>query len=145
MRYLRYMLSGFRIYSSDIVWRQILADLNATVLYAPIVTELNLDTLVFSQPISCMELKELLISAQDKHAILNQVFGRHVSLSNIQAQLVSVLFQSGGMRLADLKDALGYAPNTSTHAIDMAIYQLRKTFGHDFIVNNKGVYRLGRI
>ncbi len=139
------MLSGIRIFSSDTVWRQILTDLNAVVLDTPCVTDLNLDDLDISLPISAIGLKALIIKAQDNQHILDQIFKRSVSLSWVQAQIVVALFQSGGMCLNDLKVALGYAPSASTHAVDTAIYQLRKMFGREFIINNNGVYQLGRV
>ena len=37
------MLTGLRIYTSDQIWRQILTDLNATVVDAPSATDLNMD------------------------------------------------------------------------------------------------------
>lgn len=139
------MLSGIRVFSSDLVWRQILSDLNAVVLDMPSATDINLDKVDIPMPISAQELKALLIRAGDNTGILNTVFGRPVSLSNLQSQIIATLYNTGGLSLAHLKGALGYAPDTSTHAVDTAIYQLRKMFGHEFIINDNGVYRLGRI
>ena len=139
------MLSGIRVFSSDLVWRQILSDLNAVVLDMPSATDINLDNVDMPTPISAQELKALLIRAGDNTDILNTVFGRPVSLSNLQSQIIATLYNTGGLSLAHLKGALGYAPDTSTHAVDTAIYQLRKMFGHEFIINDNGVYRLGRI
>lgn len=139
------MLSGIRVFSSDLVWRQILSDLNAVVLDMPSATDINLDNVDMPTPISAQELKALLIRAGDNTDILNTVFGRPVSLSNLQSQIIATLYNTGGLSLSHLKGALGYAPDTSTHAVDTAIYQLRKMFGHEFIINDNGVYRLGRI
>ena len=139
------MLSGIRVFSSDLVWRQILSDLNAVVLDMPSATDINLDNVDIPMPISAQELKALLIRAGDNTGILNTVFGRPVSLSNLQSQIIATLYNTGGLSLSQLKSALGYAPDTSTHAVDTAIYQLRKMFGHEFIINDNGVYRLGRI
>ena len=77
--------------------------------------------------------------------MIHRIFGRAVSLSRPQAKIVVALYKSGGMTSDELKVALGYAHDTATHAVDTAIYQLRKTFGHDFIINSKGVYSLGRV
>ena len=139
------MLSGIRVFSSDLVWCQILSDLNAVVLDMPSATDINLDNVDIPTPISAQELKALLIRAGDNTDILNTVFGRPVSLSNLQSQIIATLYNTGGLSLSHLKVALGYAPDTSTHAVDTAIYQLRKMFGHEFIINDNGVYRLGRI
>ena len=76
---------------------------------------------------------------------MNKIFGRPVSLPYIQGRVVVALYKSGGMTSGELKSALGYAINTSTHVFDTAIYQLRRLFGHEFIINTDGVYKLGRI
>ena len=76
---------------------------------------------------------------------MREILGRDVHLPYIQAQIVILLYKSGGMSAADLRTALGYAPNATTHAVDTAIYQLRKLFGREFIINSNGVYKIGRI
>ena len=43
--YSLYMLSGIRIYASDNIWRQILADLGATVLDVPSAGSIDFDDL----------------------------------------------------------------------------------------------------
>lgn len=143
--YSEHMLSGIRIFSDDKVWRQILSELNAVVLDAPTVTDINLADLDLLGPIQPMELKARILSAADNSRILNQVFGVPTSLPYIQGKLVVALYKSGGMSSADLKRVLGYAADTSTHTVDTAIYQLRRKFGRDFITIDNGVYRLGRI
>ena len=139
------MLSGMRIFSSDSVWRQILSDLNATVLDAPSATDLSIDDLELSGAVSPMALKGLLLSLSDNSRILGEIFGAPTSLPHIQGKVVVALYKSGGMTSAGLKSAMGYAANTTTHTVDTAIYQLRRRFGRDFIVNNDGVYKLGRV
>ena len=139
------MLSGIRIFSSDPIWRHVLSELNATVLDAPTVTDSDFADLDITGPIHPMELKARILSATDNSRILNQIFGAPTSLPYIQGKLVIALYKSGGMSAADLKHALGYAADTSTHAVDTAIYQLRRKFGRDFITINNGVYKLGRI
>lgn len=145
MGYCDNMLTGIRIFTSDAVWRQILGDLNATVLESPGYMDVNLDDIEFDGPISPMELKARIIAALDMSEMIHRIFGRAVSLSRPQAKIVVALYKSGGMTSDELKVALGYAHDTATHAVDTAIYQLRKTFGHDFIINSKGVYSLGRV
>lgn len=140
-----YMLTGIRIFTSDIVWRGILTDLNATVLDAVTPTDLNLDDMDIRLPASPLELKAILLGAGDDSRILNKIFGRSVSLPYIQGRVVVALYKSGGMTSGELKSALGYAINTSTHVVDTAIYQLRRLFGREFIINLDGVYKLGWI
>lgn len=139
------MLTGFRIYSSDCTWRRILSDLGAFVLDAPTPTDLNLDDIDISTPVSPLELKTLLLNASDYGGILKKILPSPISLPRLQAQIVVLLYRSGGMSVPQLKTALGYAPDVATHTVDNAIYQLRRTFGHDFILNSNGVYRLGKL
>ena len=49
------------------------------------------------------------------------------------------------MTVDQLKCALGYSPDASTHTVDTAIYQLRRAYGRDFILNTDGVYSLGKL
>lgn len=139
------MLTGIRIYSSDVVWRNILADLNAVVLDAPDTAEVNLDDISLEIPISALDLKAVILSALDNTKILQDIFGKAVYLPQLQAQIVVWLYKTGGLSLNALKKVLGYMPNMTTHAVDTAIYQLRKNYGKDFIQNKNGVYIIGKL
>ena len=139
------MLTGVRIYSSDTIWRQILQELNADVLIAPTKTDLIFEELNIKDKITPLELKEIIIRAMDNTEILQKIFGRPVHLSQIKSHLLTILYKTGGLSGSELKAALGYAPNTSTHAIDTAIYQLRRTYGNNFIRNINGVYSIGEL
>lgn len=139
------MLKGIRVYSADNVWRDILRDLGATVPDSVTGADINLDSLNIEMPVSPLKLKEALINASDNSKILFDIFGGGVKLSNLHAQIVVQLYKSGGIDAAGLKSALGYSADTATHTIDTAIYQLRKMFGHDFIINENGVYRIGKL
>jgi len=145
MFYSEYMLNGVRIYASDALWRQILGDLGATVLDAPTATDINFDTINVPAGINPMQLKSLILGAVDNNEIIRRVFGTRTALPRMQARIVYLLYKTGGMRAAEIKDALGYSPRAATHAVDTAIYQLRRAFGRDFIVNDNGVYRLGKL
>ncbi|MBO5740255.1 MAG: helix-turn-helix domain-containing protein [Alphaproteobacteria bacterium] len=139
------MLNGVRVYTSDRIWRQILADFGATVLDAPTITCLNFDTLELSDIVSPMQLKSLILSATDNTNIITQIFGRRVSLSALQTQIIALLHKAGGLSYQDLRTAMGFAPDVATHTIDTAIYQLRQKYGRDIIQNINGVYRLGKL
>ena len=139
------MLSGIRIYTSDIVWRQILGDLGATVLDTPSLMDINFDSVETSGVLNALELKALLLNAADNNDILSKIFGKHTLLPHLQTQILVCLYKTGGMTALQLKDALGYAPNASTHAVDTAIYQLRRMYGREFIQNNNGVYCIGEL
>ena len=139
------MLKGIRIYCTDKVWRQILTDFGAIVLDAPNPTDINFDDFGDVGTLCPLELKSLIVSATDNGHILRTIFGDNVSLPRLQSQIVVLLHKSGGMTIAELKHALGYAPNVTTHTVDTAIYQLRKLYGRGFIKNTNGIYRLGQL
>lgn len=139
------MLNGIRIYSADPYWRNILSDLGATVLDSPKATDLNLDSLNIVMPVSPTQLKSALLDAIDSSDIIRKIFKTNVRLSNLHAQIVVLLYKSGGMNSAALKSALGYSPDAATHTVDTAIYLLRKMYGHDFIINENGVYKIGKL
>lgn len=137
------MLAGIRIYTSDSVWRQIFSDLNATVLDSAFASDADFDKIAPDNIVSPLELKSLILSAIDNTDLLRSIFGRGVSLPRIQAQIVVLLHKNGGLTATQLKVALGYSNDVATHSIDTAIYQLRKKYGHKFIENDRGVYKLG--
>jgi len=139
------MLKDIRIYTSDEVWRQILKDLGATVVDAAGPADINFDGLDVNGPISPMELKSIILDAQDSTEIIKKVLGDNVAMPSMHAKIISLLYKTGGMRAVEIKDALGYSPNAATHTVDTAIYQMRRAYGHDFIVNDNGVYRLGKL
>ncbi|MCM1294106.1 MAG: hypothetical protein NC311_00910 [Muribaculaceae bacterium] len=141
------MLTGIRIFTSDNVWRQILAELGANIDTDAKIADVNFDLLIseLPKPIPVSNLYVAIIGAMDNTDIVARVLGADVHLSRLPAQIVALLSKSGGMSGADLKAALGYAPNATTHTVDTAICGLRKTYGHDFIKNDNGVYRLGRV
>lgn len=139
------MLTGIRIFVSDKVWRKILTDLNATLLDAPDLIGLNFDNLDIKKPVSCVELKRIILDGMDSSNILSDIFKEKVFLPDLQANIIILMYKSGGMTINGIKKYLGYSPDMTTHAVDTAIYQIRKKFGTDFIINNNGVYKLGRL
>lgn len=139
------MFTGIQIFSSDPIWRQIFSDLNATVHEKPSISVINFDDLSVPPSVGLLELKSLILDAADIGRVLYEIFGKNVSLPQIQSQLLVLLYKSGGMTANQLKHALGYAPEAATHTVDTAIYQLRKTYGHNFIRNTKGVYSIGEL
>ncbi len=140
------MLEGIKIYSSDETWLQILSELGADVSLIPNPTYLDFDSLDIKTPATPIVIKTAIQSAIDGNIqLLRDILGRNVQLPYIQAQIVIMLYKSGGMSAADLRKALGYSPNATTHAVDTAIYQLRKTFGRKFIININGVYKIGEL
>lgn len=139
------MFKGLRVYSSDSFWQQIFLDLGAEVADCAQNADVNIDLICPERAISVAELKTLVFDAVAMPAVIRKIFGRDVVLPRLQAQVVAKLYTSGGMTGGALKSALGYAGETAAHAVDTAIYQLRRTYGHDFIVNNHGVYAIGHL
>ncbi len=145
MGYSGVMFNGLRIYSGDTVWRQILADLGATVLDAPRASDINLDELSLDVPVSLLELKAAILAALDSTTIITDLLGAGVNVPPLHQQIIVALYKSGGMSMSELRDVLGYSPAAATHAVDTAIYQIRKNHGHEFIKNENGIYKIGHI
>lgn len=143
--YPKNMLNGMRIFTGDSVWRQILSELGAIVTDDDDAADINFDALNIKLPVSPLKLKSIILNEADNNNVLTKVFGRRVYLSQLQTQIITQLYKSGGMDINDLKLSLGYLPDTATHAVETAIYQLRKSYGYDFIKNDKGIYKLGKL
>ncbi len=140
------MLTSVKIYTQNPIWRHILSELGATMTDCPNVLDVNFDEIAPDSPISITELKSLILNSADTTHILQQIFHNNVpQLSDVQQNIIISLWRSGGMSGAELKNALGYMPDVATHTIDTAIYTLRKLFGHDFILNEHGVYKIGTL
>ena len=139
------MLDNIRIFTNDPIWRRIVAGLGGVVCDDAASADVDLDALGLNTVMRPVELKAAILNAMDNRPILRRIFGRDVALSAVQARIVTLLHQSGGMRANQLRVAMGYAPDATTHTIDTAIYQMRRAFGRDFIKNDDGVYRLGQL
>ena len=139
------MLPGIKIFSSDTVWQHIVSELGATVTTDSVLCDVNLDALNLKLPISPARLHSVIVAEMNNDTIIDSVFGHHVSLSPIQTRIVTLLYKSGGMSANDLKIALGYAADATTHSVETVIYGLRKLYGRDFIKNTNGIFALGRV
>lgn len=139
------MLTGIRIFSSDAYWRKILSEFNADVQQDAIFADVNLDSLNLTTPISPMDFKAVILGARDDTHTVDKIFGHHVSLSPIQNRILRKLYETGGMTSDELKVALGYAADATTHTVDTTIYGLRKLFGKDIIINKNGKFVIGGI
>lgn len=142
---LKYMLHGIRIFSSDAVWSRILSELGAVVVDSPESADVNLDEMNLAMPVAVPELKVLIMNAAQNDGIIRRVCGDGAVLPRGLGRVVTMLYKSGGMSAAELKTSLGYSPDAATHAIEAAIYQLRKMYGRDFIKNKNGMYYLGKL
>ena len=139
------MLGNVKIYTSDKYWNHILADLGACLVETPDVADVIFDELPINAPISVDDLQSLVVSQFNNNDIIVNVFGRDVALPALQRKIIVALYKKPNIQMRELKLAVGLSPDITTHSVENAIYQLRKTFGHDFILNEKGGYKIGRI
>lgn len=142
-----YMLNGIRFWTINDVWRKILVELGGIYCENQSLADINIDSIDLPTEISIIELKSIILNEIDSNQqkIINKIFNHNVSLPRSQMQIIVLLFKTGGLSISDLKDLLGYAPDSSTHTVDTAIYQMRKTFGHEFIKNENGKYYIGKL
>ena len=139
------MLSNIKIYTSDKYWNRILTDLGANVVDSADVADVIFDDIEINAPISVDDLQGLILSQFNNNDIISEVFGRDVVLPELQRKIVVALYKNPNIQMRELKLAVGLSPDITTHSVENAIYQLRKTFGHDFILNENGGYKIGRV
>lgn len=141
------MLNEIRFWTDDSVWRKILVELGAIYVDNKIIADINIDSIDLPEHASVAELKVIFLNIIEKNQkqILNEIFKQDVFLSKLQLQIIILLFKTNGLSLKDARDFLGYSPDVITHAVDTAIYQLRKNYGRDFIKNEDGKYYIGKL
>jgi hypothetical protein len=139
------MLSNIKIYASDKYWKSILADLGANLVDSSDCADVVFDDIKINAPVSVDDLKNLVLNQFNNKDIIIDIFGRDTVLPELQRKIVVALYKNPNIQMRELKLAVGLGPDIATHSVDNAIYQLRKTFGHDFILNENGGYRIGRI
>jgi hypothetical protein len=131
------MLAGITFYTDNTVWAGILSDLGATA------ASRDIADIVFISPdtrISSIELKSRLLEQIDRERTVATT--GYKNLSDNQTKIINLLVRAGkhGITADSLKIALGYATDANSHALDTAIYNLRKTFGAEFIKTTGGKY-----
>ena len=139
------MMEKIKIYTSDKYWNRILMDLGACVVDSSDVADVIFDDINFNAPISVDELQNIILSVFNNNDIIRDVFGRDVILPELQRKIIVALYKNPNIQISELKMAVGLSPDITTHSVENAIYQLRKTYGHDFIINENGGYKIGRI
>ena len=139
------MLNNIKIYSVDKCWNHILADLEANLVDAPDAADVLFDDIKIKTPISVDDLQNLILAQFNNNDIIVSIFGRDIILPELQRKIIIALYKSPGIQMRELKPAVGLLPGVSTHSVENAIYQLRKKYGHSFILNEKGGYKIGRI
>ena len=139
------MMEKIKIYTSDKYWNRILMDLGACVVDSSDVADVIFDDINFNAPISVDELQNIILSVFNNNDIIRDVFGRDVVLPELQRKIIVALYKNPNIQISESKMAVGLSPDITTHSVENAIYQLRKTYGHDFIINENGGYKIGRI
>ncbi|MDR0967720.1 MAG: hypothetical protein LBL75_02725 [Rickettsiales bacterium] len=136
------MLNGISFWTSDKVWAGILSDLggvfisrgNASVIWRAPKTK-----------ISTNQIAAEFIRLQDnnENEIIKKICGDK-KLTDIGRKIIIALANAGtnGISTTELQQKLGYDATAKTGAVGTAIYQLRKTFGANFIKNTNGKYKL---
>lgn len=139
------MLNNIKIYTADKCWNHIFADLGANLVCAPELADVLFDDIKINTPISFDDLQNLILNQFNKNDIIVNIFGHDVVLPELQRKIVIALYKKPYIQMRELKLAVGLLPDVATHSVENAIYQLRKKFGHGFIVNENGGYKIGRI
>jgi len=139
------MVENIKIYANDELWRHIFSDLGATVVDAPNVADVIFDESNVDLPISVANLHGLIYAGLDNRDIIRDVLGQYVVLPTLQHKIIVTLYKNPDITIGELKELLGFLPNVTTHTVENAIYQLRKNYGHDFIKNERGKYKIGRV
>ena len=139
------MLDNIKIYTSDKCWEHILTDLGANLVNTQDVADVFFDDISINAPVSVDDLQSLILDQFNNNDIIFEIFGHSVVLPELQRKIVVALHRKPGIQMRELKLAVGVMPNVATHSVENAIYQLRKTFGHNFILNEAGGYKIGRV
>ena len=119
--------------------------MGATIVDDATAADVNFDKLNIATPATPVDIKAAILAATDHSDIIHRLCGPNITLPPVQAQIIIALDKSGGLTASQLRSALGYGPDIATHTVDTAIYQLRKTFGHNFIINENGIYKIGEL
>ena len=139
------MLDNIKIYASDKYWNRILTDLGACLVDNADSADVIFDDIDIIAPVSVDDLQDFILAQFNNTEIINNVFGQDIVLPELQRIIVVVLYKNPGIQMRELKLAVGLSSDIATHSVENAIYQLRKTFGRDFILNENGGYKIGRI
>ena len=145
MGYCENMFKGIKIYTSDKYWNHIFTDLGADIVDSKNTADVVFDDVNIDAPVSIPDLQNIIFNRCNNTDIIHKVFGKDVTLSALQHRIIVLLYKNPDIPMRELKGALGLAPDVATHAVETAIYQLRKIYGRDFIQNIDGGYRLGQL
>ena len=139
------MLEHIKVYTSDDIWHHILSDLGVDVVDSQKMADVNLDDIEINGPVSVDELQSLILAQFENKDIIRAVFGDDVMLPKLAHKIIVILYNHPNITMRELKDMIGVLPDVTTHAVENAVYQLRKTYGCDIIQNIDGKYKIGRV
>ena len=139
------MFKDIKIFASDKYWQHIFADLGAIVVDSKNTADVVFDDIDVNAPISVTDLQSIIYGCSDNQNIIIDIFGHYIVLPQLQHKIIVVLYKNPNISISKLKELLGFLPNVTTHTVENAIYQLRKVYGHDFIQNINGKYKIGHI
>lgn len=139
------MLENVRIFTSDKCWQHIFADLGAKIADSPNVADVVFDDVDIDMPISITDLQRVVLDSLNNADIISDVLGKYIILPTLQHKIIVSLYKNPGISIRELKNLVGVLPDMATHTVENAIYQLRKKYGHDFILNMDGKYKIGRV
>ena len=139
------MADNIKIYATDEYWRHIFVDLGATVVDAKNIADVIFDELGVVAPVSVSYLKSIIFNSLGNQEIIKSIFGEYIILPSLQHKIIIALYNNPDISINELKELLGVLPDMTTHTVENAIYQLRKKYGHDFIINTKGKYKIGQL
>lgn len=139
------MQAKAKIYTSDTYWRHIFADLGVALAESPNESDVNFDEIDVKTPISVLDLKNIVLNRFENSDIIREILGKNTVLPVLSRRILVLLYKNNGLTMRELKELLGISPEITSHTVENAIYQLRKTFGHDLIQNIGGKYKIGRV
>lgn len=139
------MLKNIKIFTSDNCWQRIFADLGAKIADSPNVADVVFDDIDINTPISITDLQTVILDSLNNADIISEVLGKYVILPTLQHKIIVALYKNPDITIRELKNLVGVLPDMATHIVENAIYQLRKKYGHDFILNTDGKYKIGRV
>ena len=139
------MLESVKIYTSDKYWRHIFSDLGAAVVDVPDICDVNFDDVDIDTPVFIDDLTRIVFDAAQNQDIIASVFGKNVVLPNLQHKIIVALYKNPDITMHKLKEILGVLPDVTTHTVENAVYQLRKKYGYNLILNTDGRYKIGHI
>ena len=139
------MAENIKIYATDKYWRHIFDDLGISVVDSKTTADVVFDEKNVPVPVSIPNLKSVIFDCVDNQDIIKKIFGKYIILPTLQRKIIINLYKNPNVSINELKELLGFLPDVTTHTVENAIYQLRKKYGRDFIINAKGKYKIGHI